>query len=400
MTGHELLRRAGVPVVLAPMAGITNRAFRRLAREQALTQLAPPAHQGATPPGDGGPTGVGLYVTEMVTSRALVERNPETLAMVAMDPDESPRSVQLYGVDPQVMADAVRLLLDEDRADHIDLNFGCPVPKVTRKGGGAALPWKRTLFASIVRESVRAADGRAPVTVKMRKGIDEDHLTYLEAGRIAAQEGAAWVALHARTAAQLYGGRADRDAISRLAAELAPYGVPVLGNGDIWTAQDAVDLIQATGCAGVVVGRGCLGRPWLFGQLAAAFSGSPPPPDPDLRAVVSVMRRHAVLLTELYGPVKGIRDFRKHHAWYTKGFTVGSQTRHRLGLVETLADIDELIASLDLDQPYPADAAASPRGRTSTARRVALPEHWLDSRDEVDGFLAGLTEAELSVSGG
>jgi nifR3 family TIM-barrel protein len=410
------LAQAGVPVVLAPMAGITNRAFRRLAREQARrvvrtgagdvqplpseVRCARPPAAAEQPGAPSSPVGVGIYVTEMVTSRALLERNAETLAMVAMDPDETPRSVQLYGVDPRVMGDAVRLLLDEDRADHVDLNFGCPVPKVTRKGGGAALPWKTDLFRAVVRETVRAADGRAPVTVKMRTGIDADHLTYLDAGLAAAQEGAAWVALHGRTAADLYGGSADRDAIARLVEQLAPYGIPVLGNGDVWTAQDAVDLVAATGCAGVVVGRGCLGRPWLFGQLVAAFSGRAAPADPDLRAVVAVMRRHAELLVELYGEVKGVRDFRKHHAWYTKGFRVGSRTRQQLGLVDTLADLDALGATLDLDQPYPEEAARSPRGRTSSARRVALPEGWLARRDDAHAFLSELVGAELSVSGG
>ena len=366
------------PVVLAPMAGITNRAFRRLCREY----------------------GAGLYVSEMVTSRALLERHPETLAMVTFDADESPRSVQLYGVDPRVVGDAVRMVADEDMADHVDLNFGCPVPKVTRKGGGSALPWKRDLFRAIVREAVRAAAGRVPVTVKMRTGIDADHLTYLEAGRAAAEEGVAWVALHGRTAAQLYGGRADRDAIARLVDELAPIGTPVLGNGDIWSAQDALDMVAGTGCAGVVVGRGCLGRPWLFGQLAAAFAGEPPPPDPDLRGVAAVMRRHAQLLVEIFGLDKGIRDWRKHHAWYTKGFVVGSQTRHALGLVSTLGELDDLLATLDLDQPFPTAVAAGPRGRTSTARRVALPERWLDSPDLGADDRGALVHAELGVSGG
>lgn len=232
-----------VPVVLAPMAGVTNRAFRRLCREY----------------------GAGLYVSEMVTSRALLERNAETMAMCAFDAEESPRSIQLYGVDPDVMGAAVRMVAREDMADHIDLNMGCPVPKVTRKGGGAALPWKLDLFRDIVRAAVRNADGR-PVTVKMRKGIDDDHLTYRDAARIAADEGVHWVALHARTAQQMYSGHADWAAIGELVQDLHP--LPVLGNGDIWTAQDAVDMMQATDCAGVVIGRGCLGRPWLFGQLA------------------------------------------------------------------------------------------------------------------------------------
>ena len=249
------------PVVLAPMAGITNRAFRRLCRE----------------------SGAGIYVSEMITSRALVERNDETMDLIRFDPDEAPRSLQLYGVDPAIIAAAVRMVVTEDLADHVDLNFGCPVPKVTRKGGGSALPWKRDLFREVVAGAVAAADGRVPVTVKMRKGIDDDHLTYLEAGRAAAQEGAAWVALHGRTAEQMYGGQADWSAIARLVEELAPLGVPVLGNGDIWTADDALRMVEQTGCAGVVVGRGCLGRPWLFGQLAAAFAGGPVAAGADLR---------------------------------------------------------------------------------------------------------------------
>jgi nifR3 family TIM-barrel protein len=364
------------PVVLAPMAGITNRAFRRLCRE----------------------SGAGLYVSEMITSRALLERSPMTLEMVEFDPDESPRSIQLYGVDPQIVGDAVRLVVDEDRADHVDLNFGCPVPKVTRKGGGSALPWKADLFRAIVREAVRAADGRVPVTVKMRVGIDDEHVTYLDAGLAASQEGAAWVALHGRTAAQLYGGRADRGAIARLVDLLHPLGTPVLGNGDIWTAQDALDMVAETGCAGVVVGRGCLGRPWLFGQLAAAFAGAPVPGEPDFAGVAATMRRHAALLADVYGADKGVRDFRKHVAWYTKGFAVGGDTRRALAMVSTLDELDALLATIDPRQPYPGAVAAGPRGRTSGGRRPTLPEGWLDSREIGAG--ADLSAAEIGVSGG
>ncbi|MFZ5871408.1 MAG: tRNA dihydrouridine synthase DusB, partial [Actinomycetota bacterium] len=258
------------PVVLAPMAGITNQAFRRLCRE----------------------FGAGVYVSEMVTSRALVERTAESMRLIRHDADERPRSVQLYGVDPVTVGAAVRMLVEEDRADHVDLNFGCPVAKVTRKGGGSALPWKTELFTSIVRSAVRAAEpAGVPVTVKMRKGIDDEHLTYLEAGRAAAGEGAAAVALHARTAVQFYSGTADWSAIARL-REAVP-DVPVLGNGDIWSAEDALRMVDETGCDGVVVGRGCLGRPWLFADLAAAFAGRPERVRPGLGAVAATLRRHA-----------------------------------------------------------------------------------------------------------
>ncbi len=370
--------RVDPPVVLAPMAGITNRAFRRLCRE----------------------AGAGLYVSEMVTSRALVERNAATLDMVRFEPDEQPRSVQLYGVDPRVMADAVRILIHETGVDHIDMNFGCPVPKVTRKGGGSALPWKQDLFRDIVRAVVRAADGNVPVTVKMRMGIDAEHLTYLRAGEIAAQEGVSWVALHGRTAAQMYGDQADWSAIARLKEHLAPMQTPVLGNGDIWTAHDAVRMLDTTGADGVVVGRGCLGRPWLFGQLAAAFAGRPIPADPGLDEVLVILRRHAQLLCADYGEVKGCRDIRKHMAWYLKGFAVRQPVRAALGNVTSLTELDELLAQIDADQRFNTDVAAGPRGRTGGGRPPTLPEGWLDSPHLRPEERGDLCEAELAVSGG
>ena len=366
------------PVVLAPMAGITNRAFRRLCRE----------------------SGAGLYVSEMVTSRALVERNEATLDLVTFAHDETPRSVQLYGVDPQVMAQAVRIIVQEDRADHIDMNFGCPVPKVTRKGGGSALPWKKDLFASIVESAVEAADGRVPVSVKMRKGIDDDHLTYLEAGRTAALAGVAWVALHGRTAHDMYSGQADWQAIARLKDELAPLNTPVLGNGDIWTAADALHMLEETGADGVVVGRGCLGRPWLFGHFVAAFRGDPLPAEPRLDEVLRTLRRHAQLLCADYGEVKGCRDIRKHMAWYLKGFRVPQPIRQSLGTVATLAELDALLALIDGDQDFNSEVGSGPRGRTSGGRAPTLPDGWLDSPFIDAESACVVAEAELSVSGG
>lgn len=364
------------PVVLAPMAGITNRAFRRLCREQ----------------------GAGLYVSEMVTSRALVERHDATLDMVRFDPDESPRSVQLYGVDPTVVAEAVRIVVGEDMADHVDLNFGCPVPKVTRKGGGSALPWKRDLFSDIVHAAVAAADGRVPVTVKMRKGIDDDHLTYLDAGRTARDAGVAWVALHGRTAAQMYSGTADWSAISRLVEALD--GFPVLGNGDIFSADDALAMVAETGCAGVVVGRGCLGRPWLFGQLVAAFAGERVPADPDLAVVMATFRRHAELLIEAFGEYTGSREIRKHVAWYFKGYSVKRQVRLGLANVGSLGELDDWLAQIDPDQPPDEVVMSSPRGRTGGERPPSLPDGWLDSPFLDSASAASVREAELSVSGG
>ena len=364
--------RVSPPVVLAPMAGITNVAFRRLCREQ----------------------GAGLYVCEMVTTRALVERNPKTLRMVAFAGDERPRSLQLYGVDPEVTAAAVRMVVEEDLADHVDLNFGCPVPKVTRKGGGAALPWRRRLFGRLVRAAVEAAGGAVPVTVKMRKGIDDDHLTYLEAGLAAQDAGVAAVGLHGRTAAQRYSGTADWDAIAALKQAL---DVPVLGNGDIWEADDALRMVAHTGADGVVVGRGCLGRPWLFADLEAAFAGRPQRQLPRLGAVAAVLRRHAELLTEQFGSEReGCVDIRKHVAWYLKGFPVGAELRRSLAMVSSLAELDDLLGKLDADAPFPVETLGQPRGRTNSPGKVHLPDGWLASRD-ADTVPEG---AELADSGG
>ncbi|MFD3455173.1 tRNA dihydrouridine synthase DusB [Streptomyces sp. NPDC058691] len=364
------------PVVLAPMAGITNAPFRTLCREFS--------------------GGKGLFVSEMITTRALVERNEKTMQLIHFDKSENPRSIQLYGVDPVIVGKAVRMIVNEDLADHIDLNFGCPVPKVTRKGGGAALPYKRNLFRSILREAVANA-GDLPVTIKMRTGIDEDHVTYLDAGRIAVEEGIAAVALHGRSLSQHYGGSADWEAVARLKEHVPE--IPVLGNGDIWSAEDAVRLMGETGCDGVVVGRACLGRPWLFGDFVAAFDGDGGTlATPALREVAGVMRRHAELLGEWLGDEeRGVIDFRKHVAWYTKGFSVGSEMRRKLAMASSLAELDAHLDDLDLDQEWP-DGAEGPRGRTAAGKRVALPDGWLE--DPYDCSVVVDADAESDTSGG
>ncbi|WP_092602621.1 tRNA dihydrouridine synthase DusB [Actinopolyspora xinjiangensis] len=348
------------PVVLAPMAGITNLAFRKLCREYGSRDS--------------------LYVCEMITARAVVERNAKTLRMMSFDEGEHPRSMQLYGVDPATMAEAVKIIVGEGWADHIDTNWGCPVAKVTRKGGGAALPYKRKLFGEIISAAVRAAEpAGVPVTAKFRVGIDDEHTTHLDAGRIAEEAGAAAVALHGRTAAQRYSGTADWERIARLKETVR--GIPVLGNGDIFRAADARKMMDSTGCDGVVVGRGCLGRPWLFRELHAELRGEPIPEPPDLGEIRGIVYRHACLLTELMGEEKALRDLRKHMSWYFMGFPVGSELRRRLGVVTTLDELAGLLDQLDPEVPFPAEAEG-PRGRQGSPGKVALPEGWLDDPED------------------
>jgi len=360
------------PVVLAPMAGVTNAPFRRLCRR----------------------FGAGLYVSEMITARALVERNRRTLQLAGFAPDEKPRSLQLYGVDPHYVGEAVSFLVGEGRVDHIDLNFGCPVRKVTRRGGGAAIPLKPRLLRNIVRAAVARA-GDVPVTIKFRLGVDDAHPTFRDAGRIGADEGCAAVALHARTAAQLYDGEAEWDAIAELKAAVPE--IPVLGNGDVWEAWDALRMMRQTGCDGVVVGRGCLGRPWLFRDLADVFAGREPASPPRLGEITPLMLDHAELLVDWVGEGAGIRSFRKHAAWYTKGFKGSARLRQRLTRAETFAELAGLLEDVDGDEPFPAHALRVPRGKSGGRQRVALPDGYLD---ELDDATPPPAEAEDPASGG
>lgn len=395
------------PVILAPMAGVTNPPFRQLCREfgEAGARAA-----GVTEVGSGHTTGTvshaGLYVCEMVTSRALIERVPETMTMIQPDPADPVRSIQLYGVEPKNIASAVEILVREDWADHIDINFGCPVPKVTRKGGGSALPWKHQLFSDIVTGAVAASErasreaGRThtiPVTAKFRIGIDDDHTTFRDVAKMSEDAGISALTLHARTTEQHYSGQAQWDYIRELKATS---NLPIFGNGDVFEAEDAARMLAHTAADGVCVGRGCQGRPWLFFDLVAASYGSDARYRPSLREVADIIVRHGELSVAHFGDEhRAMRELRKHVGWYMRGFSVGGQMRHQLGLIESVEQLRDLLDTLDLDQPFP-DAAEGPRGRAGGAKRPHLPEFWLDSHELTPEQQAKIHEAEVNTSGG
>lgn len=347
------------PVVLSPMAGITNWPFRVICREY-------------------GPDG--LYVAEMITARALVARNPKALRLCRFAPSEKVRSLQLYGVNPAIVEQAARIVVDENMADHVDLNFGCPVPKVTRRGGGSALPWKTDLLQEILHRVVSICEPAGiPVTAKFRVGIDEDHETFIQAGHIAQEEGCAAVTLHARTTAEYYGGHSDWSRIGELVQAL---DIPVFGNGDIWGAEDALAMVKETGCAGMAIGRGCQGRPWIFADIRHACEGSSERVNPSLEQVGSVILHHLQLLVEFYDGDErmAVHDLRKHIAWYLKGFPVGGGTRKAFMECESIADVKRNLDMLDGLLHLPELMLDTPRGRVRFAKKVHLPYGWLDSR--------------------
>ena len=336
------------------MAGVTNYPFRAVCRR----------------------FGAGLYVSEMINARPLVDGRDKTLKLADFGPDESPRSMQLYGTDPYYVSEAMKRLVGEGKIDHLDMNFGCPVPKVTRKGGGAAIPLKPNLLRNIVRAAVVNA-GNIPVTIKFRIGVDDQYLTFLTAGHVAEDEGCAAVGLHARTAAQLYHGHARWDAIAELKSRIR---IPVLGNGDIWEAEDALRMMRQTRCDGVIVGRGCLGRPWLFRDLADVFEGRQPINPPGLRQILDLMFEHARTLADWFGERVAMHNFRKHASWYTKGFRIAPEVRVQLMRVETVAALMETFSGVDCSQPFPPSAMRMTRGKaTGIQKKVALPNGYLDN---------------------
>ena len=350
----------GPPVVLAPMAGITNAPFRSLCRRFSQDRC--------------------LYVSEMITARAFVEGHERTLKLASFGEDETTRrSIQLYGTNPDTLAQATKVLVEDWGVHHIDMNFGCPVRKVTAAGGGAAIPVRPKLLQKIVRSVVKSA-GAVPVTIKFRKGIDDSLLTFLDAGRIGEGEGVRAVALHARTAAQLYSGEADWHAITTLKEHVRT--IPVLGNGDVFECWDALRMLRQTGCDGVVVGRGCLGRPWLFAELCAVLTGQEPPLPPTLGDVVDTMREHARLLVAFFGEKNGMQQIRKFTGWYLKGFPSTKRLLPPLHLVKVMAEFEDLVATLPRDVTYPEIALRARRCKDGSTQVVSLPEGFLDCRDD------------------
>ena len=350
--------RIDPPVVLAPMAGVTNAPFRTLCRELA--------------------GGGGLFISEMITARSFALGNTKTRHLASFSDAEKVRSIQLYGTHPSSLTAATQVLVDEWGIDHIDLNFGCPVRKVTSRGGGSALPARPRLLASLIR-AVVGRSRSVPVTVKLRKGIDDGLLTYLEAGRVAQEEGCAAVALHGRTAADLYSGEADWAAIGELKAAL---DVPVLGNGDIFEAWDALRMMRTTGCDGVLVGRGCLGRPWLFRELADVFAGREPAAPPNLGQIADIVRRHAELLVDFFGETIAMQHMRKFISWYTKSFPGTGTIRERLQHISTTSDLEELLRDLPADLPFPEAGLRVKRCKAGSPQRVSLPDGFLDDTQD------------------
>ena len=304
---------------LAPMASVADRAYRLMAKKY----------------------GAAYCVGEMASCKGLVYSDNKTAALLTVTPEERPMAVQLFGAEPEFMAKAVKIAERYSPAI-IDINAGCPMPKITGGGAGSALMKTPRLFGELVAAAVSATD--IPVTVKIRKGWDSGSVNAVELAKIAEQSGAAAVAVHGRTREQLYSGKADWDIIREVKRAVS---IPVIGNGDVGSPEDCAEMYSYTGCDLVMIGRGSYGRPWLFGQIRDHFDGKPPRHDPSPAEKLSIMREHIELLIEDKGERIGMKEARRHAAWYIKGMQGAAQFRNRCGMLNSLADLDELIREIE-----------------------------------------------------
>ena len=308
-------------LILAPMAGVTDLPFRLLCKEQ----------------------GAGLLCMEMVSAKAILYKNRNTESLLEIDPRENPVSLQLFGSDPEIISKIAHQIEDKP-FDILDLNMGCPVPKIVNNGEGSALMKNPKLAGEIIRETVKAID--KPVTVKIRKGFDDEHINAVEMAKIAEDAGAAAVAVHGRTREQFYSGKADWDIIRQVKEAVS---IPVIGNGDLLTAEDVIAMEQQTGCDGFMIARGAQGNPWIFRQILHYFETGEHLAKPTLEEVTQMILRHARMMLEFKGEYIGIREIRKHAAWYTAGYPNSARLRVAINNVESFEALEELLIN-NLDE--------------------------------------------------